>query len=55
MAYCPGCGEPVGSCGDCLPALDPPRYCAECGRWMVTRVRTTGWVARCPEHGERRG
>lgn len=46
-------GEPAG--GD-VPAtarlgLEPPRYCAECGRRMVVQVRPDGWWAKCSRHG----
>jgi hypothetical protein len=50
--FCDGCGKPVAECRGCLPELDPPRYCAECGRWLAVRVHTGGWAARCPTHGE---
>ncbi|HXO49899.1 MAG TPA: hypothetical protein VN888_02485 [Mycobacterium sp.] len=32
--------------------LEPPRFCAECGRRMVVQVRPDGWSARCSRHGE---
>lgn len=32
--------------------LEPPRFCAECGRRMVVQVRPDGWRARCSRHGE---
>jgi hypothetical protein len=31
--------------------LEPPRFCAECGRRMVVQVRPDGWWARCSRHG----
>ena len=31
--------------------LEPPRYCAECGRRMVVQVRPDGWWAKCSRHG----
>ena len=31
--------------------LEPPRYCAECGRRMVVQVRPDGWWAQCSRHG----
>ncbi|OMC43684.1 hypothetical protein A5745_17575 [Mycobacterium sp. IS-2888] len=31
--------------------LEPPRFCAECGRRMVVQVRPDGWRARCSRHG----
>lgn len=32
--------------------LEPPRFCAECGRRMVVQVRPDGWWARCSRHGQ---
>jgi hypothetical protein len=32
--------------------LEPPRFCAECGRRMIVQVRPDGWRARCSRHGE---
>ena len=46
-------GAPVGD-GVPLAArlgLEPPRYCAECGRRMVVQVRPDGWWAQCSRHG----
>ena len=31
--------------------LEPPRFCAECGRRMVVQVRPDGWGAKCSRHG----
>ncbi len=31
--------------------LEPPRYCAACGRRMTVQVRPDGWWARCSRHG----
>ncbi|HZC10549.1 MAG TPA: hypothetical protein VE485_11080 [Mycobacterium sp.] len=31
--------------------LEPPRFCAECGRRMVVQVRPDGWWANCSRHG----
>ena len=31
--------------------LEPPRFCAECGRRMVVQVRPDGWWAQCSRHG----
>ena len=46
-------GEPAG--GDAPTSarlgLEPPRYCAECGRRMVVQVRPDGWWAQCSRHG----
>jgi hypothetical protein len=46
-------GEPAG--GE-VPAaarlgLEPPRFCAECGRRMIVQVRPDGWEAKCSRHG----
>ena len=46
-------GEPAG--GD-VPAaarlgLEPPRFCAQCGRRMKVQVRPDGWWAECSRHG----
>ena len=32
--------------------LEPPRFCAECGRRMVVQVRPDGWRAQCSQHGQ---
>lgn len=47
-------GEPAGTA---VPdaarlGLEPPRFCAECGRRMVVQVRPDGWLARCSRHGQ---
>ncbi len=31
--------------------LEPPRFCAQCGRRMVVQVRPDGWWAKCSRHG----
>jgi len=31
--------------------LEPPRYCAQCGRRMIVQVRPDGWRATCSRHG----
>ena len=31
--------------------LEPPRYCAQCGRRMVVQVTPGGWSSRCTQHG----
>ena len=41
-------------CAGCGRALDPPRFCPECGRRMTVTVIPTGWVARCRDHAELR-
>jgi len=52
--HCTGCGRPVAVCAGCARALDPPRFCPECGRRMTVTVIPTGWVARCGDHPELR-
>ncbi|ANA98649.1 MULTISPECIES: biotin synthase auxiliary protein BsaP [Mycobacteroides] len=32
--------------------LEPPRFCAACGRRMIVQVRPDGWHAKCSRHGE---
>ncbi|MGH3159338.1 MAG: hypothetical protein ACRDNF_22580 [Streptosporangiaceae bacterium] len=53
--YCPHCGQPAGAHGhqDCrrASALDPPRYCTECGRRLVVKVTPDRWTAQCSQHG----
>ena len=47
--YCAGCGLPAGD-GEharCLRPLDPPRYCADCGRKLAVQVLPTGYDAQC--------
>jgi hypothetical protein len=31
--------------------LEPPRFCAACGRRMTVQVRPDGWWAKCSRHG----
>jgi hypothetical protein len=31
--------------------LEPPRFCAPCGRRMTVQVRPDGWWAKCSRHG----
>jgi hypothetical protein len=31
--------------------LEPPRFCAACGRRMIVQVRPDGWWAQCARHG----
>jgi GNAT superfamily N-acetyltransferase len=52
LTVCALCGQP-GSHPPCIAALElePPRYCASCGRRMVVQVHPTGWSAKCVEHG----
>ncbi|MDF2823679.1 MAG: hypothetical protein K0R68_1087 [Mycobacterium sp.] len=32
--------------------LEPPRFCAACGRRMIVQVRPDGWSAKCSRHGQ---
>jgi hypothetical protein len=47
-------GEPAGGAVPTAArlGLEPPRFCAECGRRMIVQVRPDGWSARCSRHGE---
>lgn len=45
-----------GPAGSTVPTaaelgLEPPRFCAECGRRMIVQVRPDGWWAKCSRHG----
>jgi hypothetical protein len=51
-SHCTGCGRPSTECTGCSRALDPPRYCPDCGRRMTVTVVPTGWVARCRDHAD---
>ena len=44
-----GAGSPVPTAAQL--GLEPPRFCAECGRRMVVQVRPDGWWAKCSRHG----
>lgn len=55
--HCVGCGKALATAssssaryrcdGSCRRELDPPRYCAACGRRMAVQVTPTGWRGRC--------
>ena len=50
-------GELLGATAPAEPlaaqlGLEPPRFCAECGRRMVVQVRPDGWRATCSRHGQ---
>ena len=50
-------GELLGATAPTEPlaaqlGLEPPRFCAECGRRMVVQVRPDGWRATCSRHGQ---
>ena len=42
VAHCSGCGRPSSECEGCGPELDPPRFCAECGRRLTVQVTPAG-------------
>jgi hypothetical protein len=51
-----GAGRPADGTNASVPAaarlgLEPPRFCAACGRRMVVQVRPDGWSAKCSRHG----
>lgn len=52
---CDRCGKPheTGDHAECgrARALEPPRFCTQCGRRMVVQVLPIGWHSRCVEHG----
>ncbi|MCC8927711.1 hypothetical protein C5142_01545 [Rhodococcus sp. BGS-1C] len=55
--YNPYTGRPVQpGDGDRLPravmlGLEPPRFCADCGRRRVVQVLPHGWSSTCSRHG----
>lgn len=49
--HCPGCGSTT--CPGCQRALDPPRFCPDCGRRLTVAVHPGGYRATCRTHGER--
>lgn len=52
LTVCPLCGQPgVHAAHLAALELEPPRYCARCGRRMVVQVHPTGWSAKCVDHG----
>jgi rRNA maturation endonuclease Nob1 len=50
--HCTGCGQPVSRCAGCGRELDPPRFCAVCGRRLTVYVTPGHFEARCRDHGE---
>ena len=42
-------GKPVPAAAQL--GLEPPRFCAQCGRRMVVQIRPDGWWAKCSRHG----
>ena len=55
VSYCSRCGTATGDHSDCLRQLqlEPPRFCADCGRRLIVQVTPGGWTARCSQHGDR--
>ena len=55
--YCDHCGREQGADAaghsSCRAArkLEPPRYCARCGRRTVVKVTPDGWSSHCTRHG----
>ncbi|ORB92268.1 hypothetical protein B1T49_26825 [Mycobacterium persicum] len=47
-------GQPAGTAPPTAAqlGLEPPRFCAVCGRRMTVQVRPDGWRARCSRHGQ---
>jgi len=56
--YCDHCGRQLAAGGGghdpCRAArkLEPPRYCARCGRRTVVKVTPDGWSSHCTRHGQ---
>jgi len=52
-AFCRWCGTRRDEHPDreCRRALDPPRFCPDCGRRMRVTVHTAGYEAACRDHG----
>jgi hypothetical protein len=53
--FCDHCGHRAddgdhAACG-AARALEPPRYCPQCGRRTVVKVTPHAWSSRCPRHG----
>ena len=54
--YCDHCGRQRADSGGhdaCRAAreLEPPRYCARCGRRTVVKVTPDRWSSHCTRHG----
>ena len=53
--FCDHCGRQLAASGhgSCRAArkLEPPRYCARCGRRTVVKVTPDGWSSHCTRHG----
>ena len=57
-AFCGACGARLDAgahdpraCAAKL-ALEPPRFCAACGRRMIVQVTPATWWATCSRHGQ---
>ena len=50
--FCTGCGAASAACPGCGRALDPPRFCPQCGRRLTVAVSPGGYRARCRDHGD---
>ena len=54
MSTCAHCGrareDEHPRCEQML-AMEPPRFCVDCGRRMKVQVHPRGWSATCVEHG----
>ncbi|HIW95584.1 MAG TPA: hypothetical protein H9867_03740 [Candidatus Corynebacterium gallistercoris] len=64
--YDPHTGQQVDPAGNARPArgalasrsvgaragLEPPRFCALCGRRLMVQVDPMGWTAQCSRHGK---
>ncbi len=48
--YTGAAADPVAPAAAQL-GLEPPRFCADCGRRMMVQVRPDGWWAKCSRHG----
>ncbi|GGL03849.1 biotin synthase auxiliary protein BsaP [Nocardia jinanensis] len=44
----PGLDEPTARAVEL--GLEPPRFCAHCGRRMVVQIDPDGWWAKCSRH-----
>jgi len=57
--YCDHCGHPLAQADgghtheacQAARALEPPRYCPQCGRRMLVKVTPHAWSSRCSQHG----
>jgi hypothetical protein len=47
MTFCPRCGGDGHAMCDRGGPLDPPRFCARCGRRLAVQVFPDGYTAHC--------